>query len=320
MTTARRYLLRCALLLATQLIGLTNAWADCQVVAGAPASFGEVTSILVRTTAQDSSTTSSGLSCSAAILEVLGTDYIRATISSPNNSHMMGPTGDSIGFQIFADSGHTIALTPGTVYDYTSGTLINLLGIFGTPGATLPMYFRTVTGSNVAAGTYTETLTIHWEWDYCPSIGLLGVCLTPRSVGTGDATVPVTLTVTNDCTFVAPDINFGSAPIASGFPSVAGNISLTCTKGMTYTVGLGSGLHVAGNGRRQMASGAERLQYDIFSSGAVVWGTTLNRVSSAGAADGLTAQLFPYTASVYKDQATPPIGIYTDSVVVDVRY
>jgi spore coat protein U-like protein len=52
----------------------------------------------------------------------------------------------------------------------------------------------------------------------------------------------------------------------------------------------------------------------------VIWGDTSNRVSSAGAADGLSTQNFPYTASIYTDQATPPTGTYTDTVQVDVRY
>ena len=72
---------------------------------------------------------------------------------------------------------------------------------------------------------------------------------------------------------------------------------------------------------RQMASGANRLQYDIYGSGGgTVWKQATNRVNSPGAADGQSTQPFPYTARIYTDQPTPPIGTYTDSVIVDVRY
>jgi spore coat protein U-like protein len=119
----------------------------------------------------------------------------------------------------------------------------------------------------------------------------------------------------------APNVDFGSAPTVDTFAPVTGQIALSCTKGMTYTVGLTAGSHTAANGRRQMASGGNYLQYDIFSAGSqTVWGDTNNRVSSQRAADGVTNQQFPYTARIYTDQITPPVGTYADTVQIDVRY
>jgi spore coat protein U-like protein len=297
-----------------------SAFASCSVIAGSPATFGTVTSFVIRNAIQQTSSNNSGLSCSGALLSLLRSgDQINLNITSANGSELVGPSGDKIGYTIFADSGRTIPLSPGTTYNYASGQLLNLLGIFGGPGTTLPVYFSTSIGSNVAAGTYADTLTLHWNWNYCSGIGVLGVCI-GRDISAGNATVTVSVSVTNDCTITAPDINFGAAPLVFSFSPVNQSLSLICTKGMTYTVGLSSGANVAANGRRQMASGSNRLQYDIFSAGATVWGSATNRVASVGSADGLSNQSFGYTARIYTDQPTPPLGSYTDSLVVDVRY
>ena len=98
------------------------------------------------------------------------------------------------------------------------------------------------------------------------------------------------------------------------------SISLVCSKGMGYTVGMSTGTNPA-NGRRRMASGTNRLEYDIFKVDNTVWGTVGSaRASGPALADGVSQQTIGYTARVYTDQATPPVGVFTDSVVVDVSF
>ena len=91
-------------------------------------------------------------------------------------------------------------------------------------------------------------------------------------------------------------------------------------KGMTYTVGLSSGASPA-NGRRRMSSGANRLEYDIFKTDSTVWGSSGSaRANGPAIADGVSMQTIGYTAKVYQDQTTPPVGTFTDSVMVDVSF
>ncbi|WP_175691210.1 Csu type fimbrial protein [Burkholderia anthina] len=298
-----------------------DANAACSVTSASSASFGTVTSFVVRNQAQSTSTPNSGLTCSGSLLGlfVIG-DQINATITSANGGILKGADGSAIPYSIFADQGYSIQLNPGTTYNWASGQLLNLLGIFGGPATSLPLYFRTTTGSNVAAGTYADTLTINWNWSYCAGIGILGICL-GRDSGSGSSSFQIQISVTNDCTITAPDVSFGSAPTVSMFSPISGSVSMACTKGLTYTVGMSLGNNANANGRRQMSSGSNLLQYDIFDSGSsVVWGQSINRVNSSGAADGVSTQQFPYVAKIYTDQATPPVGTYTDSVIVDVRY
>lgn len=216
-----------------------------------------------------------------------------------------------------------------------TGSLLSLLSanldalglLNGTTPKSVPLYLRTVVGSNVAAGLYQETLTIAWEWNYCSGIGIGAICI-GRDIGAGNQTLRVTLQVGNDCQITTPDISFGSAPVVGAFAPVNQSVNLSCTKGSSYTVGLSDGRNAAG-GRRRMKSAANNyLAYDIFkSAGAVRWGPLASerRASSdadvnPGAGTGTGSQVFNYNARVYGDQATPPVGSYVDSVILDVQF
>jgi spore coat protein U-like protein len=44
------------------------------------------------------------------------------------------------------------------------------------------------------------------------------------------------------------------------------------------------------------------------------------RGAAPGPANGVTPQTFAYRARVYSDQTTPPTGIYTDTIVIDIVF
>jgi spore coat protein U-like protein len=306
-----------------------EAHAVCTGGATSPISFGSISSVLVRTTSQSSSTTNAGLSCSGSLLTVLSSgDSFKATVTS-TTAGMVGPTGDVITYNLYAtnNTSATYLITRGTPYDFAQNGIIDLLGLLG--GATpksVPIYAGTVIGSNVAAGQYRETLSVTWSWNYCSGIGLLGACL-GRDIGTYTTPLTVSLFVNNDCTITAPNITFGSAPVVSGFSTISQTLNVSCTKGSAYTVGLDGGQNNSG-GRRRMVSSGNFLAYDIFkSAGSTVWGSvgTARRSSTdaevnPGNGLGTGSQVFNYNAKVYTDQTTPPVGVYADSVILDVGF
>lgn len=317
-----RGLLACALLL-----GAGAAWAKCTSVVTAPAAFGSLNSTQVRSTVQMASSTNSGLQCSGSVLSVLSsTDSFKIRITA-TSSGLVGPTGDVIPYTLYADATTSYPITRGSAFEYRSTGILDLLGLLNGTPKNVPLYMRTQVGSNVAAGVYQETLNVEWTWDYCEGIGLGGFCI-GRDTGSGSKTLTVSLTVTNDCQITTPDISFASAPVVAGFATVSQNLSVSCTKGSVYTVGLDDGKNVAG-GRRRMKSAANNyLAYDIFkSAGAQRWGSVgAARRASAdadvnpGTGTGTGSQVFNYNARVYTDQATPPAGSYTDSVILDVQF
>ncbi|MDH1633452.1 Csu type fimbrial protein [Pseudomonas mosselii] len=304
------------------------AWALCSSVATAPAAFGSVNSTLVRTTVQNASTTNAGLQCTGSLLSLLtSNDHFYATFTS-SSSGLVGPTGDVIPYTIYADNTTSYPISRGVQFDFARNGIIDALGLLnGSTPKTVPLYLKTVVGANVAAGLYQETLNIAWSWNYCSGIGIGAICL-GRDIGSGNQTLLVSLTVTNDCQITTPNISFASAPVVAGFGTVNQSVSVSCTKGSTYTVGLDDGQNVSGGRRRMKSSANNYLAYDIFKSAGVVrWGSVgaARRSSSdaevnPGAGTGTGSQVFNYNAKVYTDQATPPAATYTDSVILDVQF
>ncbi|POG11372.1 hypothetical protein BGP84_17125 [Pseudomonas putida] len=316
--------LLCSLLL----LPAGSAWALCSSVATQPAGFGTVNSTLVRTTVQSASSTNAGLQCTGSLLSLLSsTDHFYATIT-PATGGLVGPTGDVIPYTLYADNSTSYPITRGVAFDFARNGILDLLGLLnGTTPKSVPLYMRTQVGSNVAAGLYQETLTIAWSWNYCSGIGVGSICL-GRDIGSGSQTLSVSLTVSNDCQITTPNISFGSAPVVAGFGTVSQSVSLSCTKGSAYTVGLNDGENVSGGRRRMKSTAGNYLAYDIFkSAGTVRWGslTTARRSSSdadvnPGNGTGTGSQVFNYNAKVYTDQATPPAASYLDNVILDVQF
>ncbi|MBH3412617.1 spore coat U domain-containing protein [Pseudomonas putida] len=316
------------LLCALMLLPAGSAWALCSSVATTPAAFGTINSTLVRTTIQSASSTNSGLQCTGSLLSLLSaSDHFYATITS-STSGLVGPTGDVIAYTLYADNSTSYPITRGVAFDFARNGILDLLGLLnGTTPKAVPLYMKTLVGSNVAAGLYQETLTIAWSWNYCSGIGAGSLCL-GRDIGSGTQTMTVNLTVSNDCQITTPTISFGSAPVVAGFGTVSQSVSLSCTKGSAYTVGVNDGENVSGGRRRMKSSAGNYLAYDIFkSAGTVRWGslTTARRASSdadvnPGNGTGTGSQVFNYNAKVYTDQATPPAASYVDNVILDVQF
>jgi spore coat protein U-like protein len=260
------------------------------------------------------------LGCGTAVVSLLGTPTLQAKITSATTGLTLKNTGNTsitIPYAITTVGGGS----------YTQGLLlidlngINAVSLLSNNSATITIKITTQAGANVPAGTYTDNITVNWTYaNICEGVAVGSACVGNNRSGNVDRTLTVQLIVINDCTITAPDIQFGSAPLPSAFPTVSQSISLTCTKGMTYTVGLDPGGYINGT-RRQMASGTNRLQYNIFKPDLSVWGSVgTARAAGLSPADGQTLQVIPYTATVYPDQPVVPAGTYSDSVKVDVQF
>ncbi len=283
---------------------------------------GSVTSLRVKDGAAVTGSGQFSFTCGSVVLSALaGTPSIRATLQASLSGLTLKNGSNSIPYQVFSSPSLNTSYSGGAVVINLNGNNVLTL-LNGGSGAQVPIYLATTPGPNMPAGTYTDTLQLTWQYqNICEGlVNLAGLCLGTLNNGTVTRTLTVSMTVTNDCTITAPSVNFGSAPLVSAFPTVSQAISLRCTQGMVYTVGLSAGSNPAG-GRRQMASGSNRLAYDLFKADNTVWGsTTTARAASPGAADGTTLQTIPYTATIYQSQTTPPAGTYTDNVVVDVSF
>ncbi|WP_293774555.1 spore coat U domain-containing protein [uncultured Pantoea sp.] len=321
-----------SLLLAGLLLLPSLGYAACSLPASS-ASFGSVSTFVANTTIS-SVTTNANVNCgSGSAVSLLGNNQITFQLTGATNSNgtrgilkRSGDTGSgNVPVRLCTDSACASELTiGGTPFVYGSQTLINLAGLLGSLNFAIPVYLRTVPGQVVAAGTYQVTLNMAVTYRICTSIAIGGLCLSEQN---GSGVIPINLTaiLTNDCTTItSPNISFGSAPLVGSFSAVTQTINVLCSKGSTYTVGLSNGSYPVGS-VRNMASGANRLSYEIYkgsssnrwgSAGTERWSST---ISSAVSADGLTRG-YNYTARILTSQSTPPAGNYSDSVVVDLSF
>ena len=268
---------------------------------------------------------SSGLSCNGPLLSIGGTNIVTATIGATLHPSGTQPrlysaaTNQYLPYSLCKDGSCGTVYNQGDVITWNSTTALGLLGLFTGPNSTLPIYVMPKTLSNLAAGTYTDTVPIAWTWNIC-SVAV-GTLLCIADTGNVNGTVNLTLNITNFCYIdSAPNVGFGSAALPSGLTTVVANtLSVRCTLNASYSVNLTSS--VSGSGQyRQMASTVNGttsyLQYQIFKSDSTVWSASTN---SSATGSG-TSQSFPYTASVNLAQSNQPAGAYSDTVTVTVTY
>lgn len=315
------------MLLALLLAGSLVAHADCRL-SNNNAAFGTQTSFVVNTTVL-TTTANVALNCDK-VLNLLNNDNVtftllNATSSVGNQAALKNTTNtgftDLIPVQLCVTAGcpagSEIPLNGN--YRYSAGVL---LGLLTSQTYNFPLFLRTVRGQNVSAGQWQVTLTLRVNYNIC-ALGA-AVCLTLQS-GTEDLMIQVSLSVTNDCLAItAPNINFASAPLVQNFAPVSQSLSITCTKGSAYTVGINNGNYPSG-AVRNMASGANRLSYDIYKGSSTSrWGVAgterwASAASSQLSTDGLL-RTYNYTARILTNQATPPAGSYSDTLVVDIAF
>ncbi|KHN54638.1 Csu type fimbrial protein [Pectobacterium fontis] len=266
----------------------------------------------------------SGFRCTGSLLSLNSTNTITATIqndSNPSGTTMRmrrGTSTDYVPYTLCMDSGCGTPYNIGSSYIWSQTTFLGILGLFNSSDGTIPIYIRTTTGNNVAAGTYTDTVTIKWDYRLC-SLGatVLGIVVCVFDEGSTTSTLNITMNITNDCQITsAPNISFGTAAFPADFAAVNNNLGVRCTLQGAYTVKLISTSDDA-NWRRMTATVGGTpyyLQYQLYRTGNIAW-TETNDYSGAGT--GMT-QNIPYTARINASQASKPAGTYKDTVTINV--
>lgn len=309
------------LLAALAVLGAGHAEAACTVAPAVTGGFGSVTSYDVRSGVTQTVAVPTTLACNGSIITLLSGDYARMTATSANGFRLKSASGDSIGYRLSADSAGTVAFTQGSTVNYFDPALLSLLTVLGSTSFVPSLYTAVTETPNVAAGTYTDTVTAAWSWRICHGIGVGGVCLF-EEVGSATSTITVTLVVTQDCRIIAPPVAFGSAPLAGSFASVTQAVAVDCTKGSTYKVAFTSGASGTSRPWRAMSDGAgHSLQYNLYrADGTTIWDeTTPLTAATPGTGTTTPTQLYPYVARINPQQA-PVAGSYSDVVSVVVTF
>lgn len=154
-------------------------------------------------------------------------------------------------------------------------------------------------------------------------LALLVAGSTKSVAATSTSTFNVNANVLAVCTVTSTDLNFGDYDASqASHDSATSTLSLTCSQGQDYTIalsaGAGAGATVAG---RKMTSGAETLDYDLYTSGSysTIWGDgTLATAVVPGTGDG-NAQSHTVYGQIPISQHVPS-GVYSDTINVTLTY
>lgn len=243
--------------------------------------------------------------------------------SSSARQMVSGTTATALNYQLYRDAARSQVL--GSDYWSYGGAPItlsdaSLLSLLTTTGVDIPIYGR-VPGAQtgVAPGSYASVFSrdpIDVRVDY-RTCNLLLLCVNR----TASFSFAVSATLPPDCLVTAGDLDFGAAGVLSSALDATSAISVSCTLGSAFDVGLDYGFYGSGPTDRQMRSSAgDAVGYRLYRDAArsLDWGTLADGLAQSGAGQG-AAQAFTVYGRV-PAQTTPPPGAYSDTVVVTVTY
>lgn len=140
---------------------------------------------------------------------------------------------------------------------------------------------------------------------------------------TSQTTMDISATVVEACAVTATNLAFGTYdPTALSPVDATSSITVTCTPGTVFSVGLNAGTTAGATvTSREMASGSDRLGYGLYQDTArsVNWGNTPGTDTPTAATAGLTASVLTAYGRVPAQQAVAA-GSYTDTVTITVSY
>lgn len=145
----------------------------------------------------------------------------------------------------------------------------------------------------------------------------------PTLAATATANLTVKIIITNECKVATPaDLDFGSRGVLDQNFDATTTISVTCTTGQTYNVGLGAGTGPSPTvTARKMKNGTDIVAYGLYKTAARAagdnWGDT-GTDRMAGTGTGAAQSLTVYGR--VPPQTTPPANTYTDTVAITVTY
>jgi spore coat protein U-like protein len=163
----------------------------------------------------------------------------------------------------------------------------------------------------------------------CAAVAAVLAVLASFAAPAATKTTPMTVSATlvDTCLVTATSLIFPPYVPAAGTLKATSTISLRCTNGVQYGVGMSVGT-TAGEtyAQRLLAGGANTLQYNIYTSNAYssIWGdgsgtTQIVSGNAAGFATPITLTVYGELPDSAANQAAVP-GNYSDTILVVLTY
>lgn len=147
--------------------------------------------------------------------------------------------------------------------------------------------------------------------------------LAPSYAATRTATFNVTAQVVSDCTIVsAPNLDFGTIGVQNVAYSGSSTLTVACTPGTAYTVGLDAGSVSASTVATRYLSGpGGNMSFSLYRDAAYtqVWGNTPGTDTAGGTGTG-SNQNYTIYGRIGAMQPTKSPGTYTSTVTATITY
>lgn len=156
----------------------------------------------------------------------------------------------------------------------------------------------------------------------CAAASLTGIALAslPALATTATTTYNVTANVQSTCLISGNTLGFGT--YTGSVLSISTTLSVTCTNGTTYNVGLNPGTASGAtvSTRAMTGPGGATLNYALYqdSGHSTNWGQTVGTDTEAGTANGSAQSITVYGQLAGNQFVTP--GSYSDTITATVTY
>lgn len=195
------------------------------------------------------------------------------------------------------------------------------LGSSGQATQSFPIYGRVYANqTNVAAASYSSNFTGQ-NVTIASAYSTVGNCATISGFGGQHPGFSVNAVVISTCNMTTTPLSFGVKALLTTITDGSGQLRVTCTTGATYTVGLSGGLSGATSPTtRKMVNNTNSIVYGLYGDAARTqgWFNTRAFYEANGTGSGIAQTLTVYGRM--PAQPTPPVGVYSDTVVATITY
>ena len=297
------------------------AWAQSCTFGISAMNFGKVDTL---SSVQTNTTANMTVSCTGTALSriLICPNLGEGSGGTTASSRQMLNGTNIMNFQIYSDASRS-TVWGSYLWPYPSRppVLAMTLSLLGSGSGSTVLYGAVPGGQGtVPPGSYLSAFSgSHVEFRYRYSAAS-NDCTVTTGVVVARPSFNTTATVAANCLISTQPVDFGTTGVLSGNVDATGQVSVNCTPGTTYSVGLGNGQTGTGPTSRRMALGNQGITYGLYRDTArsLPWGSTIGTNTVAGTGTG-AAQGIPVYGRV-PAQTTPAPGTYTDTVVVTVTY
>ncbi len=237
------------------------------------------------------------------------------------STRTMANGSNRLQYQLYQDAARTIPWGHTDIPSLgTPGTLDFLLLPTGSVTYSKTIYARILGNQpTTPGGFYTSLFSGAQARFNAASFTLVAPACTAVTSNPVTPTFSVNASVDRTCTVTAQDLDFGRHGVLRTQTDASSQLTVSCTSGLPYTVGLNGGSTNQAPTARRMSGNGQFITYGLYRNSArsLPWGDTAGTMIS-GTGTGVGQNLAVYGRVPV--QTTPSPGLYSDTVAVTVTY